>query len=541
MNNTVKETLLDLLKKESFEEFMKSIPSKEYWDDKEIVLEVLKNSHYTYILEFASERLKNDKDIIKEAIKHDACALTYASDGIKNDKDVVLFTVSKDGTLLGEVSDRLRDDKDVVLVAVTTNPSALAWASDRLRDDKDVVMAALSNGKKGNDAYDIPGMALSFASDNLKADREIVELAIKGTGAAIVYASDELKDDKELVKKAYSNNHFRLMECEIIEHISERLKKDEDIMILSLESGEEYCWIYEVDTKNPKIIKLCEEERIKCVKRELINCSAELSEYDEYNDNKEIVMIAVTRDGNQLEYASNRLKNDKDIVMAAVTQDGWSLEYASDELKKDKDVIKRAIKTTANALVFANEDTRNNKEFVIRAIEEAENKKIYGILEFLSDELRDDKDIVLKVIEYGDDFAFVSERLRSDKDVVLKAIKSNWRNIQYADKTIINDIEIINKVFSEYKNELSECKNEIIGYQNEVVNCINESITMLNIIEDIVSKRDGVDFLYDDGIENEHYQFNEAFDCDKVRDYLPLNSEIIFSLVKNLMYIKKHK
>ena len=43
-----------------------------------------------------------------------------------------------------------------------------------------------------------------------------------------------------------------------------------------------------------------------------------------------------------LEYTSAKLKDDKEIVLAAVTQDGNALEFASKKLQSDKDVIKAA-------------------------------------------------------------------------------------------------------------------------------------------------------------------------------------------------------
>jgi len=49
-------------------------------------------------------------------------------------------------------------------------------------------------------------------------------------------------------------------------------------------------------------------------------------------NNKEIVIIAVTQSGNSLRYASNALKDDEKIVSAAVVQHGahcWAFKYIS--------------------------------------------------------------------------------------------------------------------------------------------------------------------------------------------------------------------
>ena len=54
---------------------------------------------------------------------------------------------------------------------------------------------------------------------------------------------------------------------------------------------------------------------------------------------KEEALPAVTRHGDALAYASERLKDDEDVVLAAVTQHGHALGYASKRLKGDKDVV----------------------------------------------------------------------------------------------------------------------------------------------------------------------------------------------------------
>ena len=44
-----------------------------------------------------------------------------------------------------------------------------------------------------------------------------------------------------------------------------------------------------------------------------------------------------------LEYASKELQNDREVVLAAVTQNGYALNFASEELKRDREVVLAAI------------------------------------------------------------------------------------------------------------------------------------------------------------------------------------------------------
>ena len=50
-------------------------------------------------------------------------------------------------------------------------------------------------------------------------------------------------------------------------------------------------------------------------------------------------------------------------MLAAVTQNGNALQYASDELKNDKDVVLAAVTQNGNALGYASAELRNDKDF----------------------------------------------------------------------------------------------------------------------------------------------------------------------------------
>lgn len=69
--------------------------------------------------------------------------LAWASDELRDTKDVVIAAVQIDGHALGFASPRLRDQIDVVLTAVTKDARAIKWASARLQKEDDVLLAAV--------------------------------------------------------------------------------------------------------------------------------------------------------------------------------------------------------------------------------------------------------------------------------------------------------------------------------------------------------------------------------------------------------------
>ena len=54
-----------------------------------------------------------EKSAMLDAIKKDARALKYASETLKNDKEVVLAAVTHDGSTLQFASDDLKNDKEI--------------------------------------------------------------------------------------------------------------------------------------------------------------------------------------------------------------------------------------------------------------------------------------------------------------------------------------------------------------------------------------------------------------------------------------------
>ena len=62
-----------------------------------------------------------------KAVHQSALSLYYASEALKDDKDIALFACSRDGLALKHVSNDLRADLSVVAVAVAQNKAAVEF------------------------------------------------------------------------------------------------------------------------------------------------------------------------------------------------------------------------------------------------------------------------------------------------------------------------------------------------------------------------------------------------------------------------------
>jgi len=56
--------------------------------------------------------------------------------------------------------------------------------------------------------------------------------------------------------------------------------------------------------------------------------------------------------------------NDRDVVLIAINCNGKCLRYASDELKSDEEIITIACMNNINAIIYIDESYKGNKDFL---------------------------------------------------------------------------------------------------------------------------------------------------------------------------------
>lgn len=109
--------------------------------------------------------------------------------------------------------------------------------------------------------------------------------------------------------------------------------------------------------------------------------------------------------------------------------------------KSDREIAKKILLWCCYAIKNLDQKFSNDKELIMMIIK---NQRIGHILRVLSDELRDDKEIVLLCVKYnGYHLKYASERLKGDKEVVMVAIENDKYAIKNASKELQDDPEII--------------------------------------------------------------------------------------------------
>ena len=89
------------------------------------------------------------RDKIKNALLIDG--LKYASQRVRNDKDLVLAIIAKQPRDLKYASPDFQNNNEIVMVGIKQCPMALKYASERIRSDRKFIQFAIIN-----DIKDVP-------------------------------------------------------------------------------------------------------------------------------------------------------------------------------------------------------------------------------------------------------------------------------------------------------------------------------------------------------------------------------------------------
>ena len=222
------------------------------------------------------------------------------------------------------------------------------------------------------------------------------------------------------------------------------------------------------------------------------NCKVFSLKYfsEEIRSNKEIVLIAVSKNGNELKHTQDELKKDREVVLAAIktpqvdlfaneaikyadksflsdfeiarvvaTFSGNSLQYFADEIRQDKDIVSIAVNNSPGALDFADKSLLSDKDFILSLpskVYRADGSK-FRAFSILGDKLKKDHDIVTKAIALDCNlYQDLPKNLKEDlliftealKDTSFASRKSLPLMVENAPSIITQDIDTCKQIIS---------------------------------------------------------------------------------------------
>jgi len=121
-------------------------------------------------LTFASDRLKNDEDVVLNAVSNEFTDFMLASDRLKNDKKFIIKCLKISGGVLQLVATKFKSDKDVVTQAIKTDYWAIQYACSILQNDIELNYLAFKDNIENFHIAtpDIKLKALEFLYENKK-------------------------------------------------------------------------------------------------------------------------------------------------------------------------------------------------------------------------------------------------------------------------------------------------------------------------------------------------------------------------------------
>ncbi len=400
---------------------------------------------------------KNIFESVEEAIKmvkKNGILLLFADEEMQDNKEIVLAAVSDSANAIEFASDRLKSDREVVLAAAGAFKSRLfEFISKDYKDDKEFMLNAVSSNGRNlqyasnslRDDKDVvlaavseDGEALQYASDSLRDDKDIVLAAVSKKGEALRYASNSLRDDKDIVLAAVSKKG------EALRYASDSLKNDKEVILSYINNGGDITSIWDDIgdlVKDPDIVNY---ETFMPHMRFFTysDIRTHLNYYSGINFSELEKCYKIKWFD---ESAENLRINDKDVALAGV-KDGRSdiLRFLSDALKNDKDVVLAACsrKIYSNEFKYASNELKQDKEFVLSLVMNQGKA-----LEDVSEELQNDRDVVLAAVKsHGDALKYAGKELQNDKDIVLAAVSSySWYSwtLEYASEKLRNDKDVV--------------------------------------------------------------------------------------------------
>lgn len=435
--------------------------SKKLQNDREIVLNAV--NELGCALEYASAELKNDREVVLTAVSNNGSALRYASPELQNDYEMILLAVKKDGLILQLINEELRNDRNIILNAIDNTDDeergcrsdydetqAFCLASASLQADRSFVL----------DAVKINGSVLQFVNEIFLNDYEIIYEAVKNTAKALAYVSDKFRNKREIILAAASNHDG--LDSDALEYANPEFCNDREIILKSILSGKHTLAYASDNIKDDYEIVLA---AVKNWPQEFIYASENL------RNNREILTEVFQSEmlctETILAYLNDALRDDRQIVLAAIKHDPSDLIYVSERLRRDPEIISAA-RDHEDEYVYVthliNNELCNDRDVALNAI--ANNQ--YS-LEMLSDDLRDNKEIVMAAVKNADGpfwdtshFGCASERLRNDYEVAFEAVKNDYSAFRYMSDKFRNTYEIaLAAVGYYYNSELLFASDEL--------------------------------------------------------------------------------
>lgn len=136
------------------------------------------------------------------------------------------------------------------------------------------------------------------------------------------------------------------------------------------------------------------------------------------------VLAEVKKKSTSFKDAPLELRGCKDIALAAIEPNGGMFKFASPELQGDPDLARVAVENNIGMFTCISPTLKSDRTFMMSLIESACCTKVESLVKHLDQDLRKDREVMLKAIAYCPGaLKSCHSSLKGDKDFVLSAIR----------------------------------------------------------------------------------------------------------------------
>ena len=300
-------------------------------------LKALKKSKTGQVFKTFAPELKNEVDIVLEAVNIHGYALKYASTRLKNNEEIVKKAVSKHQLAFKHAGIQImKNEKFIIdnLQSDITSGEVFKFCSPELQKNRRFAIRFVEKNAFG----------LKYFPAEFKADKEIAQLALEKNEYSFRYINKELRDTLEFTHQALKNSdNFKI--------IAKKYKNDEAIALLAIDNltdNEEFSnfqYIGENLKNNKEFFKKVILKRavlFQYAGNELKKDSNFIKYFFDqmhikvdypYNDYKELIQPQILKNFYYFRFASEEILNDRHILLKALKKDTSAIRYASSEIK----------------------------------------------------------------------------------------------------------------------------------------------------------------------------------------------------------------
>ena len=344
------------------------IASPELRNDEYIVSVAVSNNGEA--LQYASKELRSNRTIINKALQKNGFAIQYIDPILRRDPEIALLAIRSNNRSYSYIGLNLKNDRNFNLQAVAIKGIIIRYFPEEYRKDREMMRLAIKNrvsvfenidsGLKEDREFlqelleDNPSILVSGVIpqiDKSYITQEVAMKLVKKNGYYFSHIPQELHTE-ELIFIALKYNSL------VLRHLSEEMTSNKEFLLRAICCNSDSLQFALTEFKNDRelvsvavskrgnsiqyaSVELYLDPDIRAIARRQIlhNKQVKLQNLDRmFQDDKEIVLCMVSRNGFEVNFASESLKDDMEVAHCAVSQNGFAIRFVSSRCQEDPEI-----------------------------------------------------------------------------------------------------------------------------------------------------------------------------------------------------------